>query len=356
MINYTTGNLLASDKEALVNTVNLDGFMGKGIAYQFKRQFPKNNEAYIKACKNNEIGIGKLFPFKEDEKIIINFPTKDKWREKTKIEYIESGLASLKDIIQKHKITSIAIPPLGCGNGGLSWGVVKPIIEKRLKDIQDNIDILIYEPAKDFLPPVKSAPKTTMSHLLVLACIKNLGTAHPLAIQKALFFTMVFAKSNFFNFIEYKHGPYSHPIEIVLREVNEFLDFYNFSSKGKEETYSALNFLYKKMLSKKIEEQSLFYAPFLKKSCYLYIDLIKAYGKKDANKKIEIIATITHILQKAQSLSEKDIIDLFFKYPKEDISIFKKEEIMEGINILEQKNIIEKDLLDNYSIQETFIL
>ena len=110
------------------------------------------------------------------------------------------------------------------------------------------------------------------------------------------------------------------------------------------------------MLSKKIEEQSYFYAPFLKKSCHLYIYLVKAYGKKDANKKIEIIATITHILQKAQYLSEKDIIDLFFKYPKEDISIFKKEEIIEGINILEQKNIIEKDLLNNYSIKETCVL
>ena len=95
MFFYTTGDLLQSDAEALVNTVNCEGYMGKGIAYQFKLKFPNNNKDYIKACKSGVLRPGKLHFYREAGKIIINFPTKDKWREKSQIKYIEDGLDSL---------------------------------------------------------------------------------------------------------------------------------------------------------------------------------------------------------------------------------------------------------------------
>ena len=129
MIQYVEGNILESDAMALVNTVNLVGVMGKGIALQFKKQFPINFKLYKKACEENTIGIGKLLVTKEQtvfgEKIIINFPTKKDWRKSSEYSYIEDGLDDLIRIIGEYHIKSVAIPPLGAGNGGLHWEIVK---------------------------------------------------------------------------------------------------------------------------------------------------------------------------------------------------------------------------------------
>ena len=130
-----TGDLLQSSAEALVNTVNCEGYMGKGIAYQFKLKFPQNNIDYIKACKKGTLKPGQLHYYCENGKIIINFPTKDKWRNKSKIKYIEDGLDALILLIENLNIKSIAIPPLGSGNGGLIWLDVKRIISEKLEGI-----------------------------------------------------------------------------------------------------------------------------------------------------------------------------------------------------------------------------
>lgn len=143
MIKYTTGNLLKSSAEALVNTVNCEGYMGKGIAYQFKLQFPENNKDYVKACKSGKLTVGKLHYFKENGKLIINFPTKNKWRANSKMEYIEAGLDELIKLINIKGIKSIAIPPLGSGNGGLIWAEVKLLIEKKLSIINEDVHIYI---------------------------------------------------------------------------------------------------------------------------------------------------------------------------------------------------------------------
>ena len=143
MIKYLNGDLFKSNTEALVNTVNLVGVMGKGIALKFKELFPINFNLYKKACEFNEINIGKLFTTIENNKIIINFPTKLHWKNNSRYIYIESGLVNLRQIIIDHKIKSISIPPLGCGNGGLEWNSVKSIIENNLSDL--DCDILIYE-------------------------------------------------------------------------------------------------------------------------------------------------------------------------------------------------------------------
>lgn len=150
MITYTYGNLLESEAEALVNTVNTVGVMGKGIALQFKKAFPANFLKYSEACRSRKLISGTLLVTRENnsrgqEKIIINFPTKQHWRYPSKYEYIHSGLTELVKIINAHKIKSIAIPPLGCGNGGLQWHIVKPMIENALKEI--NCNIIIYEPS-----------------------------------------------------------------------------------------------------------------------------------------------------------------------------------------------------------------
>ncbi|MFI2818968.1 MULTISPECIES: type II toxin-antitoxin system antitoxin DNA ADP-ribosyl glycohydrolase DarG [Halomonadaceae] len=153
MIEYTRGNLLEADVEALVNTVNTVGVMGKGIALMFKEAFPENFAAYEAACKHQQVVTGRMFVTERDALLgprwIINFPTKQHWRAKTRVEWIESGLEDLKQVIREKGIRSIALPPLGCGNGGLDWAMVRPRIEAALAEL-DNVRVLVFEPTVEY--------------------------------------------------------------------------------------------------------------------------------------------------------------------------------------------------------------
>ena len=153
MIHYTTGNLLESDAEALVNTVNTVGVMGKGIALMFKEAFPENFKAYKVACKAGNVQVGRMFVTHRGSmygpKWIINFPTKEDWRNPARLEWIIDGLADLKKVIQTNDIHSVALPPLGAGNGGLEWSAVRPVIEEALFDLKD-VDVLVYEPTAKY--------------------------------------------------------------------------------------------------------------------------------------------------------------------------------------------------------------
>jgi len=141
--------LLKADVEALVNTVNCVGVMGKGIALEFKQTFPRNFEVYQKACKTGEVKPGSMFVFKTGSifkpQYIINFPTKRHWRDNSKIDNIKTGLVALIREISQLNIQSVAVPPLGCGLGGLNWSIVRPMIEKAFEDLPD-VQVLLYEP------------------------------------------------------------------------------------------------------------------------------------------------------------------------------------------------------------------
>lgn len=149
MITYTKGNLLDAHAEALVNAVNTVGVMGKGIALMFKERFPKNMTKYSFACKHGEVVTGRMFVTETNEssgpKWIINFPTKQHWRNPSQMEWVEEGLQDLRRFIVENKVKSVAIPALGAGNGGLDWVEVKQKIEAALFDLTD-VDIYVYEP------------------------------------------------------------------------------------------------------------------------------------------------------------------------------------------------------------------
>ncbi len=230
MIQYVTGNLLESKAEALVNTVNTIGVMGKGIALQFKNTFPNNFKLYAKACKNNEIKTGKLFVTEDEslftgKKVIINFPTKTTWRKPSEYSYIEEGLKDLVKIIKDKNIKSIAIPPLGTGNGGLNWNRVKLILEKYLSDV--DCDIYVYQPGaqiKEVLKKerVKLTPARAMLLSVLYDLVKNGEFVSEFSAEKIAYFLQKFGAKDQFK-LEFNpnfYGPYSGKVRHVLYYLN----------------------------------------------------------------------------------------------------------------------------------------
>ncbi|MCC5876810.1 MAG: macro domain-containing protein [Candidatus Sumerlaeia bacterium] len=178
MIERAAGNLLTADVDALVNTVNCVGFMGKGIALQFKKAFPDNFKAYRRACEAEEVRPGRMFVYETgaltNPRFIINFPTKRHWRGDSRLEDIRSGLAALIDEVRTREIQTIAVPPLGCGHGGLDWRVVRPLIEEAFSEVPDVL-VKLYEPL--------GAPEATQMPV---------GTKRPhLTVARALFLRLM---------------------------------------------------------------------------------------------------------------------------------------------------------------------
>jgi O-acetyl-ADP-ribose deacetylase (regulator of RNase III) len=148
-IEYIEGDILKAKTQVVVNTVNCEGVMGKGLALQFKKNFPDMFAEYKKKCKEGKISIGKLDLYKSPFRYwILNFPTKDHWRKPSKLDYIEKGLIEFVNKYQEWGITSIAFPKLGCQQGGLDWVDVKPIIEKYLDLPGLNVEIFSYKPSE----------------------------------------------------------------------------------------------------------------------------------------------------------------------------------------------------------------
>jgi O-acetyl-ADP-ribose deacetylase (regulator of RNase III) len=149
MIDFTSGDILECEAEALVNPVNCVGVMGRGVALQFRKAFPENFKAYAATCRRELVQPGRMFVFATGQitppRFIINFPSKRHWRDKSRIEDIEAGLEDLLEVIRARGISSIAIPPLGCGLGGLDWQDVRPRVERAVASLED-VYVIVYEP------------------------------------------------------------------------------------------------------------------------------------------------------------------------------------------------------------------
>lgn len=230
MIEYKKGNLLESEAEALVNTVNCVGVMGKGIALQFKQAFPGNFKEYEKACKNNLVVPGKMFTVPTgsmfNPQYIINFPTKRHWKGKSKLEDIKSGLTDFVETIREYGIKSVAIPPLGCGNGGLEWGQVQPLIEEAAIQVPEVL-FLVYppagSPAPDQMRVRTEKPKLTRARALLIM-LMNLYAApgyklSMLEIQKLAYFLQESGEDLKLRFVSAQYGPYADNLNHVLQRL-----------------------------------------------------------------------------------------------------------------------------------------
>jgi len=236
MFAFKTGDILSEDAEALVNTVNCVGIMGRGIALQFKNRFPENFKAYEAACKRQAVEPGKMFVFATGQltfpRYIINFPTKRHWRGKSRMEDIDAGLKALANEIRDRNITSIAIPPLGCGLGGLDWATVRPRIEAALRPIE-NLKSIIFEPG-DAPADVRANCSTDVPEMTpgraALVCLMSRylkGLLDPfitlLEVHKLMYFLQAAGEPLSLKYAKALYGPYAENLRHVLKKVEGHL-------------------------------------------------------------------------------------------------------------------------------------
>ena len=243
MIQYVTGNVLESPAQALVNTVNTVGVMGKGIALQFKNAFPGNYKLYALACKNHEFNVGQILVTEEEslwagKKTIINFPTKTHWKLPSEYEYIESGLVELVKVLEEKNIQSVAIPLLGAGNGGLDWNRVKKLLIQYLENIKT--EVFIYEPTAKILEVLKKervnlTPARAMLLSVLYELVRNGEFASEFAAEKIAYFLQRFGAKDAFRlrFESNFYGPYSGKVKHVLYYLNGSY-LMGYSSKDKK--------------------------------------------------------------------------------------------------------------------------
>jgi O-acetyl-ADP-ribose deacetylase (regulator of RNase III) len=312
MIFYKTGNLLDSKAEALVNTVNTMGVMGKGIALQFKNLFPENFKLYAKVCKDRELKVGKLLVTEEEtlltgKKTIINFPTKTNWRLPSEYKYIESGLVELVKIIKQKNIKSIAIPPLGSGNGGLDWRKVKLIMEEYLSELE--CDIYIYEPSASIQEVLKKeriklTPARAMLLSVLYDLVRNGEFVSEFSSEKIAYFLQRFGAKDVFK-LEFQpnfYGPYSGKVKHVLYYLNGSY-IMGYSSKDKK-PFEELGIIpdaeiaVNEFLDKK---ENVAYKNIVSKTKSFLSGFYSSFG-------LELLSTVDFIMKEKNALSHEDIV------------------------------------------------
>ena len=233
MIEFKTGDILQADVEALVNTVNCVGIMGRGIALQFKNNFPENFKAYEAACTREDVQPGKMFVFETrtltNPKFIINFPTKRHWKGKSRMEDIDSGLKALVKEIRTRGIRSIAIPPLGSGLGGLNWVDVRPRIVEALRGLND-LHVIVFEPnSTPVVTKSREVPNMTPGRAALVVLMHRYlgGLIDPfvtlIEVQKLMYFMQESGEPLRLNYIKHHYGPYADNLRHVLTKIEGHL-------------------------------------------------------------------------------------------------------------------------------------
>jgi O-acetyl-ADP-ribose deacetylase (regulator of RNase III) len=227
MLELVEGNLLEAQADALVNTVNTEGVMGKGIALQFAKKFPEMLEAYRAACKAGDVQPGRMHVYERNEmfapRYLINFPTKRHWKARSRMEDIEAGLEALAKEIENLRIRSVAVPPLGCGNGGLDWGDVLPLIKAKLGHLRE-VKVLVYPPhgapsASEIVHRTER-PEMNPSRAIVLRVWRQYSSLGYqltlLEVHKLLYFLQTAGEPLRLRFAKQTYGPYADNLRHLL--------------------------------------------------------------------------------------------------------------------------------------------
>ena len=232
MIRFKSGDILAEDVEALVNTVNCVGVMGRGIALQFKKAFPENFRVYAAACRRGEVQPGRMFVVGTgaltNPRYIVNFPTKRHWRGNSRIEDIDAGLKDLATVIRERDIRSIAVPPLGAGLGGLEWSDVRPRIEQAMRGFND-LDVVVFEPRgapeAERMVRGREVPRMSPERAVLVGLMHRYlnGLLDPfvtlLEVHKLMYFMQEAGQRLRLRYTEGPYGPYAENLRHVLNEV-----------------------------------------------------------------------------------------------------------------------------------------
>lgn len=337
----SNGNLLDENVDALVNTVNCVGIMGKGIALQFKQAFPQNFKEYEKSCKRNEVNIGKMLVFSTGAlfgvKFIINFPTKKHWKEKSRIEYIEKGLDDLFNVIKQNETRSIAVPPLGCGNGGLDWNKVKPLIIEKLSKLSD-VEIILFEPSgfpkTDDIKINTQKPNMTPGRAALLGLLEQYVIPGyeltMLEVQKLMFFLQELGEPLKLEYIKDKYGPYANNLNHVLQA----LDGHYITGYG-DRSHSARI----KLVTEKVKEADEFLEnhPATRERFEQVKNLIQGYETPYG---LELLASVYWVMKKENISQNDQVIKAIQEWNERKKLLFKESHILKAMHKLKVSKMI----------------
>lgn len=329
MVRFVQGNLFESGAEVLVNTVNCVGVMGKGIAYQFKRAYPEMHKDYVLRCKRGEVRLGEVTRFKERGKVILNFPTKSHWRASSKLPDISTGLRALRELIVEESVKSIALPPLGCGNGGLEWANVRPLIERELGALA-NVDIEVYEPVGAFQSKVAREPRLSLGHFLLAALRADLRKPNRLNIQKAAYFFNVFLGEEYFRFTKYRFGPFSLALDPMFRELRDYREFTG--AKACDLVHIGRTTKLRGVDADRLSKM----LPVARS--------VAEYCNRNVER-LELLSTVHAVVRDASPAVEDDVIERFFSWSKEKTERFTPEDVHDGLAHLCRDGLVNKTLL-----------
>lgn len=343
-IEYKNGNMFDEPTEAIVNTVNCVGVMGKGVALEFKNRWPENYRAYKELCDKNLLVTGQMFVFQNismfdngSHKYLINFPTKKHWRSKSKISYIEEGLDALILEITKLKIKSVSLPPLGCGNGGLEWSDVKTLIEAKLSNIT-NTKFVVFVP-KEYLvnPEFKLVPKEMTANRATL--VKTIGDFEiyfgghltRLSIQKLTYFLQCFGIDFGLNFKKEKFGPYSEVLNNALKSMESKNFIQGYTTEAREVTVTSGAFAAAEEYLN--SESNLYYLEAIKKLSHLIEGYESPFG-------MELLASIHYLYKSKNVKTIDDFLKEFSNWNKHKRNSFKQNEVLCAINRLTEDGLM----------------
>jgi len=318
MIEFTTGDILTADTEALVNTVNCVGVMGRGIALQFKNKFPDNFKAYETACKKQEVMPGRMFVFNTGEltfpRYIINFPTKRHWKGKSLIEDIESGLEDLARVISERNIQSIAVPPLGSGLGGLDWQKISVRIKNALQEC--NAHILVYEPSgapqNDVMSHAKKKPEMTAGRAALVGLMDRYlkGLLDPfmtlLEVHKLMYFLQESGEPLRLSYTKAIYGPYATNLRHVLNAIEGY--YISGYADGGDKPDKQLELVPGAL---KEAEKYLQNYPETRKRFDRLSDLVDGFESSFC---LELLSTVHWVIQKENARTYKDILNLIYNW------------------------------------------